>query len=66
VIRRVRLRTRLTLRMPLDVNDIAGEVIALAQRELTSHRVSLRTELAPTLPVILGDRVQLQQVIIWR
>jgi signal transduction histidine kinase len=40
------------------------EVIALLQRELTSHRVSLRTELAPTLPMILGDRVQLQQVTI--
>ena len=29
-----------------------------------SHRVSLRTELAPALPLILADRVQLQQVII--
>jgi PAS domain S-box-containing protein len=49
---------------PLDVNDIVGEVIALVQRELASHQVSLRTELAPALPKILGDRVQLQQVII--
>jgi C4-dicarboxylate-specific signal transduction histidine kinase len=49
---------------PLDVNDIVGEVIALVQRELASHRVSLRMELAPALPKILGDRVQLQQVII--
>jgi signal transduction histidine kinase len=32
--------------------------------QLTSHRVTLRTELALTLPMILGDRVQLQQVII--
>jgi PAS domain S-box-containing protein len=51
-------------KVPLDVNDIVGEVIALVQRELASHRVSLRTELAPALPNILGDRVQLQQVII--
>jgi signal transduction histidine kinase len=36
----------------------------LVQRELILHRVSLRTELAPALPEILGDRVQLQQVII--
>jgi PAS domain S-box-containing protein len=49
---------------PLDVNDIVEEVIALVQRELASHEVSLRTELAPALPKILGDRVQLQQVII--
>ncbi len=34
------------------------------QRELVSHQVSLRTEFAPALPMILGDRVQLQQVII--
>ena len=50
--------------MPLDVNDVVREVIALVQGELSSHRVSLRTELAPALPMILGDRVQLQQVII--
>jgi C4-dicarboxylate-specific signal transduction histidine kinase len=51
-------------KVPLDVNDIVGEIITLVQRELASHRVSLRTELAPALPNILGDRVQLQQVII--
>jgi signal transduction histidine kinase len=51
-------------KVPLDVNDVVAEVIALVQRELASHLVSLRTELAPGLPRILGDRVQLQQVII--
>jgi PAS domain S-box-containing protein len=49
---------------PLDVNDVINEVTALVQRELFSHRVSLRMELAPALPVVLADRVQLQQVII--
>jgi signal transduction histidine kinase len=34
------------------------------QRELMNHQVSLQIELAPTLPTIIGDRVQLQQVII--
>jgi len=34
------------------------------QRELVSHEVSLRMELATTLPRIFGDPVQLQQVII--
>ncbi|WP_027584298.1 PAS domain S-box protein [Bradyrhizobium sp. Ai1a-2] len=48
----------------LDINDVVKEVIALVTRELVSHKVSLRTELAPALPTILGDRVQLQQVII--
>jgi PAS domain S-box-containing protein len=51
-------------RAPLDVNGIIKDVIALVQRELVRHSVSLRTELAPAPPLILGDRVQLQQVII--
>ena len=46
------------------VNDLVREVVALVQRELTSHRVSLRMELTPALPMILGDRVQLQQLMI--
>jgi PAS domain S-box-containing protein len=66
VIRRVRaLANKSDIEMiPLDVNDVVEEVITLLQRELFSHEVSLRTELAPALPAILGDRVQLQQVII--
>jgi PAS domain S-box-containing protein len=51
-------------KVPLDVNNIIREVIALVQRELVSHQVSLRVELAQALPMVLGDRVQLQQVII--
>jgi PAS domain S-box-containing protein len=66
VVRRVRALANKTdmEKLPLDLNELVREVIALVQRELSSHGVSLRTELAPALPVILGDRVQLQQVII--
>ena len=66
VIRRVKALAKKTdiEKVPLDINDAVRESIALLQRELTSHRVLLRTELAPALPMILGDRVQLQQVII--
>jgi C4-dicarboxylate-specific signal transduction histidine kinase len=66
VIRRVRaLANKSDIeKVPLDVNDVLKEVIALVQRELISHRVSLQMEFAPALPMILGDRVQLQQVII--
>jgi PAS domain S-box-containing protein len=66
VIRRVRALANKTSveKVPLDVNDVVREIITLVQRELISHRVSLRMELAPALPMILGDRVQLQQVII--
>jgi signal transduction histidine kinase len=66
VIRRVRALVNKTdiEKAPLDLNDVVREVIPLVQRELISHLVSLRTELAPALPMILGDRIQLQQVII--
>jgi PAS domain S-box-containing protein len=66
VIRRVRALAKKTdiEKVPLDVNDVIREVMALVQRELISHQVSLQMELAPNLPMILGDRVQLQQVII--
>jgi C4-dicarboxylate-specific signal transduction histidine kinase len=66
VVRRVRALAKKTDidKVPLDINTVVREVIALVQRELSSHQVSLRTELAPALPMTLGDRVQLQQVII--
>jgi signal transduction histidine kinase len=66
VIRRVRaLANKTSLeKVPLDVNDVVRETIPLVQRELISHQVLLRMELAPALPMIFGDRVQLQQVII--
>ncbi|MGF6311654.1 PAS domain S-box-containing protein [Bradyrhizobium sp. i1.8.4] len=51
-------------RVSLDVNDIIRGVIALVQHELFSHGVSLRTELVPAPSMVLGDRVQLQQVMI--
>ena len=59
VIRRVRaLANKSDIeKVPLDVNDVVREVIALVQRELTSHQVSLQMELAPALPMTLGDRV---------
>jgi PAS domain S-box-containing protein len=66
VIRRVRALANKTdiEKAPLDINVVVSEVIALVRRELISHRVSVRTEFAPALPMVLGDRVQLHQVII--
>ena len=66
VIRRVRALANKTEieKGPIDINNVVRDVVALVQRELSSHRVSLRTELAPGLPMVLGDRIQLQQVII--
>ena len=49
---------------PVDVNETILEVIALARSEVQSNGVSLRTRLGDELPLILGDRIQLQQVIL--
>ncbi len=50
-------------RVALRLNEVIGEVILLVQREVLNHRVSLRQELAPALPDVVADRIQLQQVI---
>jgi C4-dicarboxylate-specific signal transduction histidine kinase len=49
---------------PVDLNEAAQEVIALSLSELQRNRVILRPEFADDLPVVTGDRVQLQQVIL--
>jgi C4-dicarboxylate-specific signal transduction histidine kinase len=48
----------------LDLNQAIHEVIAMARNEMTQNRVSLQTQLANDLPFILGDRIQLEQVIL--
>ncbi len=53
-----------TEKSALDVNDTIQEVAALAQSEVQRNGVALRTELSPGLPPVLGDRIQLQQVIL--
>jgi len=65
VIRRVRALSKKTdtQKTPLDINDVVKEGITLVQREVFSHQVSLRMELAAALPVVLADRIQLQQVL---
>src|SRR6266852_4395295 len=48
---------------PLDVNEIIREIIVLLRSEATRHNISVRAELASDLPQVMGDRVQLQQVL---
>jgi len=66
VIQRIRALVKKTdpQMVALDINDVIREAISLEQREMLSRQVSLRTELASALPPVLGDRVQLQQVVI--
>ena len=51
-------------REPVDINQIIQEVLILTQSEIQKKRISLRTQLANDLPVALGDKIQLQQVIL--
>jgi signal transduction histidine kinase len=48
----------------VNLNDATREVIALSLTELQGNRVILRSELDDDLPLVTGDRVQLQQVIL--
>jgi NO-binding membrane sensor protein with MHYT domain len=50
-------------RGPVDVNELIGEMMVLLGNEIARQSISVRTELAPDLPPIMGDRVQLQQVM---
>src|SRR6202020_174061 len=47
----------------VDVNQVAGEMLALLRNEADRHSILLRTELTLPLPQIMADRVQLQQVL---
>jgi PAS domain S-box-containing protein len=47
-----------------DINDAIIDVVALTRSELLSNGVSLQTQFAQGLPLVQGDRVQLQQVIL--
>jgi PAS domain S-box-containing protein len=49
---------------PVDLNDAAREVLALSSSELQTCRVVLQTDFDAGLPLVNGDRVQLQQVIL--
>jgi PAS domain S-box-containing protein len=48
----------------VDVNEAVLDVITLTRSELLKHGVSLETQLATGLPLVEGDRIQLQQVIL--
>jgi signal transduction histidine kinase len=48
----------------MDLNEAARDVISLSAGELQRNRVVLRQDLAEQLPQVLGDRIQLQQVIL--
>jgi C4-dicarboxylate-specific signal transduction histidine kinase len=66
VILEIRALSRKTApkRAPLDINDLIQGVVRLVTREAQAHGASVRLDLAPALPAVVGDRVQLQQVVL--
>jgi PAS domain S-box-containing protein len=66
VVRRVRQLAKKTPpdRTLLDLKVVVLDVLALARHESTSRRVAIVTDLSMELPPVLGDRVQLQQVLL--
>jgi len=51
-------------RNPVDVNRIILEVMSLGEIEFKNHRIEVHTKLDDRLPRVIGNRVQLQQVIL--
>ena len=66
VIQRIRqLATKTEPRKtPLDVNDIVRDVVALVRAEVARYEITLTLEAASSLPSVVGDRIQLQQVVL--
>jgi PAS domain S-box-containing protein len=51
-------------RVPLDFRDVIADVMALARHESATRRVIMHAEIPRDPPLVLGDRVQLQQVLL--
>src|SRR5262245_31648671 len=51
-------------RVPTDINQIILTVLSIVRVELQQHNVNLQTQLNEHLPTVLGDKVQLQQVVL--
>ena len=66
VIHRLRelLKKSNTVLQPLDVNEVTREVLDLTHSDLLLRRMPITTALSPGMPPVMGDRVQLQQVIL--
>ena len=66
VIQRIRQLARKSAgrKGPVDLNEVVRDVVPLVRAELLRHEVSLSLEFATELAPVLGDRVQLQQVIL--
>jgi PAS domain S-box-containing protein len=51
-------------KVPLRLADVVDDVVTMAARDVAARGVTIGTDVAPDLPIVLGDRVQLQQVLL--
>ena len=58
------LRKQASVLQPVNLNDVVREVVDLAHSEIIARSVTVTSTLAPGTPFVLGDRVQLQQVVL--
>src|SRR5262245_50424289 len=58
------LKRQDAVKQSVDVSSLLGEVQSLVKSSLTSRQVTLNATLEPRLPAVLGDRIQLQQVLL--
>jgi len=49
---------------PLTLGDVVDDIVALAAAESRERRVAIRSDVSADVPIVLGDRVQLQQVVL--
>ena len=61
---RALLRKENTTFQPVDMNEVVRDVLDLAHGEILARRVTLTSTLAPHIGLVMGDRVQLQQVLL--
>jgi signal transduction histidine kinase len=52
------------IKISLDVNDLIQESVALARDDLQKHRILVKADSNPQKPRIVGDRIQLEQVLL--
>lgn len=66
VVRRLRafIRRQPIKRQPLDLSRVVHDSLLLIRGEVNRHRVTLRTELASSLPQVEGDPISIQQVVL--
>ena len=57
-------KTNTSKRVPVDINEVVGDVLKLSRGELRARNIALRTKLAPDLPRFSADPIQLQEVLL--